>query len=156
MKVNVKVNTQGNIKAWTEAKKQAVRDAVNESALNIQTGAKRRTVVDTGRLRSSIAIEPATELTGYSLRVGTKVFYGPYIEFGTGVFSNHPTEQGRQTPWAFPVAKASKKKIYNWPQMEMGGEMYYMTRGSKPHPFLFPAFEEERPHFEKRVREALK
>jgi HK97 gp10 family phage protein len=157
MKVNFKTKIVGDINAWSQETQQQIINAVNKSALNIQKGAKRRAPVDTGNLRARIAIEPANA-KGYALKVGTKVFYGPYIEFGTGVFSEHPTIKGRQTPWMFPKAEASNKKDYNWPIFtnDETGEEFYMTRGAKPHPFLFPAFEEERPNFEKEIRRALK
>lgn len=158
MRVNMKADFKraaGDVKTWSQTKLQRIQDTVNESAINIQTGAKKRCVVNTGRLRSSIAIEPATG-PGYGLRVGTKVFYAPYVEFGTGVFSEHPTEKGRQTPWAFPVPKTGKNKDkYNFKRIEIEGKEFFVTRGSKPHPFLFPAAEEERPRYLAAMRRVL-
>jgi HK97 gp10 family phage protein len=143
-----------DVKTWSQNKVQRVKDTVNESAINVQTGAKSRCQVNTGRLRSSIAIEPASG-RGFTLRVGTKVFYAPYVEWGTGIFSEHPTEGGRQTPWAFPIPKSGKTE-YNFKRIEIEGQPYYVTRGSKPHPFLFPAFEEERPRYLSAIRGVLK
>lgn len=58
-----------------------VKDAVAESALNVQRMAKKRCPVDTGRLRASInAVFFQGGMTG---EVGTAVEYGPFIEFGT-------------------------------------------------------------------------
>jgi hypothetical protein len=157
MKVTMKADFKRaakDVEKWSQRKQQAVQ--VNESALNIQGGAKRRVKVDTGNLRAKIVIEPATGLGGFSLRVGTKVFYAPYIEWGTGIFSEHPTKNGRQTPWAFPVPKTGKNKDkYNFKRIEIDGKPYFVTRGSKPHPFLFPSFEEERPKFLANVRRVL-
>jgi hypothetical protein len=148
MRVTMKANFKqaaGQIDAWSHLKMREVEDTVNESALNIQKGAKRRCAVNLGRLRSSIAVEPASG-PGINLRVGTKVFYAPYVEWGTGIFAEHPTIKGRQTPWAFPIPKSGKK--YGFKQIEgENGDMLYLTRGSKPHPFLLPAFEDERPAF---------
>jgi len=144
-----------DIQAWSQAKLKQIQDVVNETALNVQTGAKKRCPVDTGRLRSSIAIEPANG-PGYVLRVGTKVFYAPYVEFGTGIFSEHPAG-GRQTPWAFPVPKTGKNKDkYKFKRIKINDQEYFITRGAKPHPFLFPAAEEERPRYLAAMREALK
>ena len=120
-----------------------VKDVINETALNIQKGAKRRCPVDTGRLRSSITIQPVGA-GGMTMQIGTKVKYAPYIEYGTGKFANHPTKSGRQTPWVYPGSKGGRET----------GEMVF-THGSKPHPFLFPAFEEEKPKFIRAIREAL-
>ena len=136
-----------SIAKWEHDKQKAVRDVINESALNIQKGAKQRCRVDTGRLRSSIAIEPYNE--GLTLQVGTKVHYAPYVEFGTGKFVDIPAGlnipgTGRQTPWMYPLSKGGVET----------GEMVW-TSGAKPRPFLFPASEEEKPRFIKAMREAL-
>jgi HK97 gp10 family phage protein len=148
-----------NIQEWTEEKKQAVKDAINESALNIQTGAKQRLTsggnVDSGRLRSSIQIEPASA-DHMTLTVGTNVDYAPYVEWGTGVYANHPSIAGRSTPWAFPVAATSGRKHYNWRIIDIDGVPYYLTKGAKPHPFLFPAAEEERPNYIRNIEGALR
>lgn len=135
------------IERFTEEKQQAVKDVINESALNIQRGAKQRCRVDTGRLRSSIAIEPYKN--GYSAQVGTKVKYAPYVEFGTGKHVDIPaaanfSATGRQTPWMYPLSKGGLST----------GEMVW-TSGNKPRPFLFPAAEDERPRFISAMRGAL-
>lgn len=83
----------------------AVRKAINETAINIQRKAKRACPVDTGRLRSSINMTFAD--AAMVATVGTNVDYAPYVEFGT-----------------------SKQKA---------------------QPFLFPAFEEERPQIPPRI-----
>jgi HK97 gp10 family phage protein len=155
IKFNGLTQALAQIDQWNEEKLQAVRDAVNESALNIQREAKKRCPADYGRLRASIQIEPAT---GHSigLRVGTNVEYAPYVEWGTGIYAEHPDIPGRQTPWAFPVAATSGKKNYNWKIIEIDGEPYYVTKGAKPHPYLYPSAEEEKPNFLANVKEALK
>jgi HK97 gp10 family phage protein len=132
-----------DLSRFQTAKTQEVKDVIHESALNIQKGAKRRCPVDTGRLRASIAFEPVGQL-GLTMQVGTKVKYAPYVEWGTGVFASLEGYQGRQTPWRYPATRGGA----------LTGEFVY-TRGSKPHPFLIPAFEEEKPRFIRAVREAL-
>lgn len=127
---------------FEHTKRQRVKDAVNEAALNVQKGAKKRAPVDTGRLRSSIAIQPYNE--GLTMQIGTKLHYAPYVEWGTGKFAAHPKYGGRQTPWIYPESKKGRKT----------GEMV-LTHGSKPQPFLFPAWDEERPAFIKAMRRAL-
>lgn len=79
--------------------------------------------VDLGTLRASISsyrgrIEP----TRADVHVGPTVHYGPYIEFGTGIYAEGG--KGRKTPW----------KYYNqrW-------QRWVRTRGSRPHPYLRPA-----------------
>lgn len=78
-----------------------VKAAINESALNIQTGAKRLSPVDTGRLRSSITIESFND--GLAQRVGTRVNYAAYQEFGT--------VKMKAQPFLFPAAEAERHKF---------------------------------------------
>jgi HK97 gp10 family phage protein len=132
-----------DISAFDASTRVKVKDIINESALNIQKDAKQRCPVDTGRLRSSITIQPVGN-GGMTLRIGTKVFYAPYVEWGTGKFANHPTKSGRGTPWVYPASKGGRET----------GEMVF-THGSKPHPFLFPAFEQEKPDFIRKIKEVL-
>lgn len=132
-----------DIGRFEHTKRQQVKDTINEAALNVQKGAKKRAPVDTGRLRSSITMQPYND--GLTMQVGTKVHYAPYVEWGTGKFAEHPDYSGQPTPWVYPESKRGRKT----------GEMVF-THGSKPHPFLFPAWEEERPKFMKAMREALR
>jgi hypothetical protein len=132
--VRVKINANFNaanadVKRWSQKKLQEIKDVVNESAINVQTGAKQRCAVDSGRLRGSIAIEPASG-PGFSLLVGTKVQYAPYVEYGTGKFAEHPTIPGRSTPWVYRTRKG-----------------FFYTEGQRAQPFLHPAAEDERPKF---------
>lgn len=153
MKVTYKANipqTIAQIEAWSNEKKSALRDVTNEYALNIQAGAKRRVPTDTGLLKSRIVIEPA-DWGDFSLKIGTRVFYAPYVEWGTGKFASHPDIPGRSTPWAFPVPQAGRT-VYNWRRLTIDGQEYYLTSGAKPHPFLLPAFEEEKPKYEAAVK----
>lgn len=66
---------------------------VKRGALNVQTKARRRAAVDTGRLRNSITHEVAED--GLSAVVGTNVEYAPYVEFGT--------RRMRARPFLFPA-----------------------------------------------------
>lgn len=127
-----------DVNTWSQKKLQRIKDVVNETAINVQTGAKSNCAVDTGRLRSSIVIEPA-DAPGYAVRVGTKVQYAPYVEFGTGIFAEHPTIPGRQTPWVYPRRDGS----------------FVYTKGQKAQPFLNPAAEAERPKYLAAMRGVL-
>jgi hypothetical protein len=149
-----------NIQEWTEEKKQAVKAAIDESALNIQTGAKQNLTsngnIDTGSLRARIFKDPVTS-DNMTLKVWTNVEYAPYVEWGTGIYATHPTIAGRSTPWAVKVSEVSKRKTYGWPTfIGEDGEKYYLIKGAKPHPFLFPAAEAERPNYLRNIEEALK
>lgn len=75
--------------------------AVNEATLNVQTRSKRNAPVDTGRLRSSIQVE--TFNAGLAQRVGTRVNYAAYQEFGT--------VKMKAQPFLFPAAEAERPKF---------------------------------------------
>lgn len=60
-----------------------ILDAMRDSVLIIDRGAKQNAPVDTGRLRASIT--PAITSSGEDVEgvVGTNVYYAPFQEFGT-------------------------------------------------------------------------
>jgi hypothetical protein len=64
----------------------------------IATDAKRNAPVDRGRLRSSINAQVKTHVTQIVGEVGTKVFYAPYMEFGTGKVGD-PVVPHKSTHW---------------------------------------------------------
>ena len=87
-------------KADTEVQTRAAR-ALLASALRIETEAKQRCPVDTGRLRSSIRSDvDETKLEG---QVWTNVKYAPFVEFGT-------SKQHAQ-PYMTPAAELERPKI---------------------------------------------
>jgi HK97 gp10 family phage protein len=63
---------------------KGVKDVVNESALNIQSEAKKLAPVNFGNLRNSIYLKEFAENGGFVYSVGAGVKYAPYVEFGTG------------------------------------------------------------------------
>lgn len=144
IKVNVDVN--GIAKAIQQINKfdlltkERVKNTVNEHALNIQSLAKKNLTkndsVDTGRLRSSIAIEPYKE--GLTIRVGSAVKYAPYVENGTGKFAENGS--GRKTPWVYK---------------NRDGQVIW-TQGQKPKPYLRPAAEADRKDYINDMKQILK
>jgi HK97 gp10 family phage protein len=59
--------------------------------------------VDTGRLRSSITYKVENDFGKITGLVGTNVFYGSYLEFGTSRMPPYP--------WLFPAAEANHDNI---------------------------------------------
>ena len=53
----------------------------------VETAAKEKCPVRTGRLRSSITTE---KVKPFEVHVGTNVFYGPFVEYGTRKMSAQP------------------------------------------------------------------
>ena len=103
----------------------ALSSAMEKATLGVVLGAKNRVPVKSGHLRNSITNAVQTEdgsVTGY---VFTSVPYAPYVEIGTGIYSS--MGDGRQTPWIY-VDPATGEKIF--------------THGSRPHPYLKPALDE--------------
>lgn len=59
-------------------------------AISVERTAKRLCPVDTGRLRSSITNELASDRGGLYADVGTNVEYGVYVELGTSRAAAQP------------------------------------------------------------------
>jgi HK97 gp10 family phage protein len=85
--------------------KTGVQGAVYATAIDIQTGAKKKLTdwpaVDTGRLRSSLQIDVAND--ALSAKVTTNVEYAGYVEFGT--------RKMKARPYLFPAAEEAKAKF---------------------------------------------
>jgi len=115
---------------------QAVRRGMNKSAILIESEAKRLCPVDTGRLKSSI-----THMWrgGDEVVVGTNVKYASYVEFGTRPHMIFPRE---------------KKALY-WDGAEHPVKHVYHP-GTKPQPFLRPAYEKYRKMIPKLIKEELR
>jgi HK97 gp10 family phage protein len=62
----------------------ALRNAMQRSTYRVQAEAQKRAPVDTGRLRASITTAVNQVPEGIEGRVGSAVFYAPYMEYGTG------------------------------------------------------------------------
>lgn len=136
----------------------AVWADVEEGGLNVESGAKRRCpvskatiVVDGqkysgGRLRSSIHV--IRERDKRRISVGTNVFYGPYVENGTGVHG----------PKGSPITIVPRtKRFLSWvgPDGERRFAKKVTVHGMRAQPFLHPAFEAERGPLLKRVEATI-
>jgi HK97 gp10 family phage protein len=118
-----------NIQDWEVEKIRQSRLQIERSAINIEREAKNAAPVDMGILRSSIAKTVTASDKGrvVSAEVGTSVEYAPFVEFGTGSGVSVPAGQEE-------FAMQFKGKT--------GRKRNYPAR-----PFLFPAWERERPKF---------
>lgn len=95
---------------------------------NVETVAKERAPIDTGRLKADIhtmVIEKNQKAV--TVQTGTNLIYAPYVEFGTGRYA--AKGNGRQTPWTY---------LYRG---HKGRQGYRVTRGQRPQPFLTPALQ---------------
>ena len=125
-------NVLGKIELLSKQMRKDVETTINKHALRIESDAKSRCVVDTGRLRSSIKTEKFGEL---GRQVYTNVEYAPYVEFGT---------KGKVETKIVGVDYSDVAIKFKRSNSTVGGV--------RPRPFLFPAFETERP----RVIQSLK
>lgn len=90
--------------------------------------------VDTGKLRNSISHE--VDDSGQAVYVGTNVEYAPYVELGTGKY----TQGGRPTPWVYQDANG------NW----------HWTQGNPAQPFLKPAVADHAQTYRNIIEDELK
>ena len=128
----------------SEGQKDAARVEVKRSALNVQNGARRRVAVDEGRLKNSITHETAPD--GLAARIGTNVTYAPPVEFGRRAGTMPPP--GSLLGWL--------KRHGLPPEAEYAIRLKIARQGQAARPFLFPAFEQEVPSFNRRLRSALR
>jgi HK97 gp10 family phage protein len=126
-----------NIQDWELEKIRQSRLQIERSAINIEREAKNLCPVDDQILRPSIAKKVTATDSGRVLEaeVGTVVEYAPFVEFGTGSGVSVPAGQEE-------FAMQFKGKT--------GRKRNYPAR-----PFLFPAWERERPKFVKSMEAIL-
>jgi HK97 gp10 family phage protein len=126
-----------DLKDWELEKIRQSRLQIERSAINIEREAKNLCPVDDQILRPSIAKKVTATDSGRVLEaeVGTVVEYAPFVEFGTGSGVSVPAGQEE-------FAMQFKGKT--------GRKRNYPAR-----PFLFPAWERERPKFVKSMEAIL-
>lgn len=90
-----------NIKTYGQETEDEIKKQVLLSAYAIQKEAKEKTPVDTGRLRSSIAVDSVAG--GLGAEVGTNVEYAPHVEFGT--------KRQNAQPFLYPAWEAERAKF---------------------------------------------
>jgi len=126
-----------DLKEWEQDKIRRTAMQVERSAINIERDAKNAAPVDMGILRSSIAKTVTASDKGrvVSAEVGTSVEYAPFVEFGTG--SGVSVPDGQQEYAMQFKGKTGRKRNY------------------PARPFLFPAWEKERPKFVNAMEDIL-
>jgi HK97 gp10 family phage protein len=149
---------------------QDVKDEINASALNIQSGAKRLAPVNLGQLRNSIYLKEKTIKDGYVFTIGSSASYAPYVEFGTGGKVSIP-KGFEQLASGFKGKKAGTFKdmvqaLTLWVRRKgIGGgkdksvayaiAISILRKGMRPQPFLIPAFEIEKPKMINNIKKAI-
>lgn len=126
-------------------------DAVKAMTM-VRNAARRHAPIDMRVLQSGIIVKDMSE--GDDLGVGCGIFaessinYAVYVEYGTGIYAENG--QGRKTPWLWRV---QSKKWADILGIEVGETVLW--RGSHPHPFMRPAWDEERENVESELKKAI-
>lgn len=108
--------------------------ALGKACALVEGEAKKNAPKNTGELRNSIA----SKVDGLTGTVYTPLFYAPYVEYGTGLFS---TKGGRtDVPWYYQDDK---------------GE-WHSTSGMPPQPYLIPALYDNRQEIANLFMEVIK
>jgi HK97 gp10 family phage protein len=111
----------------TDAVEQDVEQALHKSALLVEADAVMRAPVNDGQLRNSIRVRQVGTGTKARFEVFVGAAHGQFVEFGT---RPHAAPFNAIKDWA------DRNGIDNW----FGVWKSIKEHGTKPHPFLRPAF----------------
>ncbi len=130
---------QRQLKEVAKKDKKAALKGMIATGYEIHSEAVKKVPVDMGRLRTSLAVE--SDSNKMEVRIGTNVKYAPFVEFGT-----RP-----HTPPIEPIQEWADRKGAD------AGAVWMSIRkhGTKPHPFLRPAFSEKVGNLIKNIRRYL-
>ncbi len=120
------------------SKCEGVVSAIEKSCLMVERTARQKAPKDTGALRRSIA--HSVDKSGDEIKgeVYTPLEFAAYMEYGTGLFAEKGNGR-KDVPWAY---KDDKGK-------------WHSTSGTKPHPFMRPALQENRDKIAKILKEGI-
>jgi len=150
---------------------QDIKDELNASALNIQSGAKKLAPVNFGQLRNSIYLKEQKVEKGIVYTIGASASYAPYVEFGTGGKVSIPKGfedlandfRGKKGGTFKDMVEAltlwvKRKGIGtgNDKSTAYAIAISILRKGMRPQPFLIPAFETEKPKLIKNILNVLK
>jgi hypothetical protein len=170
--LTARVNGAEELKGWARAMpgefQERTRKLVTVYALLIEGEARQRVAVRQGNLKSTIHTE--FDFSGHRSRatIGTDVFYGPYLEYGTGLWgpkhAKYVILPKNKKALAFFSAAATElgtgRALYR-SASRRGGLVKSRARaarvvvrkvihpGIRPRPFLVPAFERYLPAFQR-------
>ena len=112
----------------------------------------RKAPTDTEKLKPNIQVKDDSTDTELLVKAGifaeSAINYAIYQEYGTGIYAENG--QGRQTPWLWQVKSQKWADIFG---IEVGQSVLW--HGNKPHPFIRPAWDENKDKIEEKLRTAL-
>ena len=171
----ISVKTKGlskairDIKKWEESKKRAVRDAFNGASIDVERNAKQAAPVDMGRLRADIQREVTVSDEGavVDARIVNSVQYAPFVEFGTLSNVELPPDLA-DVAIQFDRSKFGSfgellENIQGWaarkglpPESAYPIARKIARQGVSAQPYLYPAWQRERPKLVRELTEALR
>jgi len=112
----------------------------------------RKAPTDTEKLKPNIQVKDDSTDTELNVKAGifaeSAINYAIYQEYGTGIYAENG--QGRQTPWLWQVKSQKWADIFG---IEVGQSVLW--HGNQPHPFIRPAWDENKDKIEEKLRSAL-
>ena len=112
----------------------------------------RKAPTDTEKLKPNIQVKDDSTDTELNVKAGifaeSAINYAIYQEYGTGIYAENG--QGRQTPWLWQVKSQKWADIFG---IEVGQSVLW--HGNQPHPFIRPAWDENKDKIEEKLRTAL-
>lgn len=135
MKIRFELKNADSLKFVDEA--DIVRGLKKACAL-VERSAKENAPKGTGELRRSITSEITREDGELVGIIFTPLEYAPYVEYGTGLFAEN----------------GNGRKDVPWHYQDDQGE-WHTTSGQHPHPFMRPAFNQNREEIMRIIKEAL-
>lgn len=139
MASNIRIEGIDEVIAELEGKfnGEQIKLAMGKACALVERSAKQKAPKGTGELRRSITSKVEEEAGDIVGVVFTPLEYAPYVEYGTGLF----TENGGRTdvPWNY---------------QDDEGE-WHSTSGQHPHPYMRPALNENRAEIIRIMKEGI-
>lgn len=115
--------------------KATIAQGLKKGALLVERSAKQLCPVRDGFLRASIT--HTVDNNNLSAQIGSPLAYAPYVEFGTGIYSE--TGPARNSPWSYQDSEGK----------------WHTTLGQPPQPFLYPSLVSNKGDIIKLISEGL-
>lgn len=100
-----------------------IQEGLERACLRVEREARKKAPKKSGELRRQMA----HRVEGLTGTVFNPLWYAPYVEWGTGIYSEHPQGGRKDVPWGYIDEKT--------------GELVF-TYGQRPKPYLRPTLEE--------------
>lgn len=113
-----------------------IEQALSDACFLVEGEAKKLAPKVDGNLRRSIT----SKVEGLTGIVFTPLEYAPYVEYGTGLFSIHPSGGRKNVPWVYKDEKTGE---------------FIATKGQHPQPYMYPALNDNREEILRIIREGI-